>query len=89
MNKCGCKVTHGVNHEHEIEFCPQHDDDVEELQARIAELEKAREIGTLMANLCYNGMQSDTIPEEYRKSMAELVKAWDKAREARLSLSKH
>lgn len=43
-------------------------------------IEKALHVGDMMANVCFNGKQRDELPDDYRKSMAELQPQWDKVR---------
>lgn len=39
-------------------------------------------VGNQLANMAYNGMQSDRVPTDYRDSMRGLVALWDNARAA-------
>lgn len=52
------------------------------LAAQLAEVkgdaEKIGRIGGMMANLCFNGKQMDSVPDSIRRNMAELQAEWDR-----------
>lgn len=55
--------------------------------ARIAdilrELDQRRLIGAMLSNICYNGKESDRIPEDFRRSMKSALEAWDGIKRAK------
>jgi hypothetical protein len=49
-------------------------DEIMTLRQKNAEL---RLVGSMMANLCFNGKRNDEVPRAYRESMEKLQKQWD------------
>lgn len=44
------------------------------------EIQKLRNVGSQMSNACFNLSQSDNLHPADKKSLAELVRAWDSVR---------